>query len=84
MKLIMKSVHNQKVKVQVQVYLSEKKKKGKKKFLTYCYNFDRDNLKADGLGLLITFRGREFQMGITLTKKECLWARVLTYGLKII
>ena len=31
MKLIMKSVHNQKVKVQVQVYLSEKKKKGKKK-----------------------------------------------------
>ena len=82
MKLIMKSVHNRKVKVQVQVYLSEKKKKGK--ILTYCYSFDRDNLKADGLGLLITFRGREFQMGITLTKKECLWARVLTYGLKII
>ncbi len=49
-----------------------------------CYNFDRDNLKADGLGLLITFRGREFQIGITLTKKECLWARVLTNGLKII
>ena len=41
-------------------------------------------MKANGLGLLITFRGRELQIGITLTKKECLWARVLTNGLKII
>ena len=48
----MKSVHDRKVKVQVQVYLSEKNKKE--------LSFDRDSLKADGLGLLITFRGREF------------------------
>ena len=61
----------------------KKRKKGKKKkILTYCYNFDRDNLKADGLGLLITFRGREFQMGITC-KTTCSIA-VPSCGLHVI
>ena len=39
---------------------------------TVITSFDKDDLKADGLGLLILGEGS--------TKKECLWARVLTKG----